>query len=427
MANGSACRSLSAVGSFIGQTESYTCQANRRSSLAFAFHSKNLQAVSSGRYSEANAATLLPSLNSSFNGISSIALHATQRPCTPASQARQRGGAVTASASRKVLLVNTHAGGHAVIGFWLAKQLQEDGHKVTFFIAGDESSDKNKKEPFTKLEELRSAGVKVVWGSPAKVGGAVEGSFDTVIDNNGKDLESVQPVAEWALSNGASQFLFVSSAGIYKNTEEPPHVEGDPVKADAGHVQVEKYLNEAGFSSGAAFFRPQYITGKYNNKDCEEWFFDRIARDRAVPIPGSGMQITNITPVTDLAAILAAAVNQPEKAAGQVFNLVGDRGVTFDGLVRLAAKAAGKDPKEVKIVHYDPKKADVDVKKAFPFRNVHFYAEPRAAKKLLGVTPQAQLLDVLTARYQDYVASGRNKKDLKDKLALDDKILKSVK
>jgi hypothetical protein len=39
-------------------------------------------------------------------------------------------------------------------------------------------------------------------------------------------------------------------------------------------------------------------------------------------------------------------------------------------LVRLAAKAAGKDPKEVKIVHYDPKKADVDVKKAFPFRNV---------------------------------------------------------
>lgn len=57
----------------------------------------------------------------------------------------------------------------------------------------------------------------------------------------------------------------------------------------------------------------------------------------------------------------------------------------------------------------------------------HFYAEPRAAKKLLGVTPQAPLLDVLTARYQDYVASGRHKKDLKDKLALDDKILKSAK
>lgn len=35
-----------------------------------------------------------------------------------------------------------------------------------------------------------------------------------------------RPVADWARNNGASQFLFVSSAGIYKNTEEPPHVEG---------------------------------------------------------------------------------------------------------------------------------------------------------------------------------------------------------
>lgn len=56
-----------------------------------------------------------------------------------------------------------------------------------------------------------------------------------------------------------------------------------------------------------------------------------ISRGRAVPIPGSGLQVTNVSPVADLAAILAAAVNHPEKAAGQVFNLVGDRGVTFDG------------------------------------------------------------------------------------------------
>jgi hypothetical protein len=57
----------------------------------------------------------------------------------------------------------------------------------------------------------------------------------------------------------------------------------------------------------------------------------------------------------------------------------------------------------------------------------HFYAEPRAAKTLLGWAPKAQLLEVLKERYQDYVASGRDKKDLKDKFALDDKILKSVK
>lgn len=35
-----------------------------------------------------------------------------------------------------------------------------------------------------------------------------------------------RPVIDWAKGNGAQQFLFVSSAGIYKTTDEPPHVEG---------------------------------------------------------------------------------------------------------------------------------------------------------------------------------------------------------
>ena len=33
-------------------------------------------------------------------------------------------------------------------------------------------------------------------------------------------------MADWAKSSGVKQVLFISSAGIYKPTEEPPHVEG---------------------------------------------------------------------------------------------------------------------------------------------------------------------------------------------------------
>lgn len=47
----------------------------------------------------------------------------------------------------------------------------------------------------------------------------------------------------------------------------------DVVKADAGHVGVETYIAET-FESWASF-RPQYMIGSGNNKDCEEWFFDR--------------------------------------------------------------------------------------------------------------------------------------------------------
>jgi hypothetical protein len=51
------------------------------------------------------------------------------------------------------------------------------------------------------------------------------------------------------------------------------HLQQDIVKADAGHVGVEKYIAEV--FGVWAIFRPQYMIGSGNNKDCEEWFFDR--------------------------------------------------------------------------------------------------------------------------------------------------------
>lgn len=47
----------------------------------------------------------------------------------------------------------------------------------------------------------------------------------------------------------------------------------DVIKADAGHVGVEKDISEI-FDNWTSF-RPQYMIGSGNNKDCEEWFFDR--------------------------------------------------------------------------------------------------------------------------------------------------------
>ncbi|XP_074302157.1 chloroplast stem-loop binding protein of 41 kDa a, chloroplastic-like [Silene latifolia] len=322
---------------------------------------------------------------------------------------------------KKVLIVNTSSGGHAVIGFYFAKELLGSGHEVTVFTVGDESSDKMKKPPFNRFSEITSAGGKTIWGNPAEVGKVVgEESFDVVLDNNGKDLETVRPVVDWAKSSGVEQFLFISSAGIYKPTDEPPHVEGDVVKADASHVAVEEYISQT-FSSWASF-RPQYMTGSGNNKDCEEWFFDRIVRDRPIPIPGSGMQLTNISHVKDLSSMLTLAVENPASASGNIFNCVSDRAVTLDGMAKLCAQAAGLP---VKIVHYDPKAIGIDAKKAFPFRNMHFYAEPRAAKEILGWKSSTYLPDDLKERYEEYVKIGRDKKDIK--FELDDKILDALK
>ncbi|BBH10300.1 chloroplast stem-loop binding protein of 41 kDa, partial [Prunus dulcis] len=323
----------------------------------------------------------------------------------------------SAGEKKKVLIVNTNGGGHAVIGFYFAKELLGSGHQVTILTVGEESSDKMKKPPFSRF----SCWGKTVWGEPADIGKIMEGTaFDVVLENNGKDLDTVRPVADWAKSSGVKQFLYISSAGIYKPTEEPPHVEGDVVKADASHVAVEKYIAEI-FGSWA-IFRPQYMLGSGNNKDCEEWFFDRILRDRPVPIPGSGLQLTNISHVRDLSSMLTLAVENPDAASSNIFNCVSDRAVTLDGLAKLCAQVAGRP---VNIVHYDPKAAGIDAKKAFPFRNMHFYAEPRAAKEVLGWKSTTNLTEDLKERFEEYLKIGRDKKTIK--FELDDKIIESLK
>jgi hypothetical protein len=117
-----------------------------------------------------------------------------------------------------------------------------------------------KKAPFAYFDELRAAGVTTAWGEPSALSAALPGAkFDVVIDNNGKDMDAVGPVIAHAAAAGASQFLFVSSAGVYKVTEQPPHVEGDAVKADAGHILVEQALAASGMAWSS--FRPQYLTG----------------------------------------------------------------------------------------------------------------------------------------------------------------------
>lgn len=55
----------------------------------------------------------------------------------------------------------------------------------------------------------------------------------------------------------------------------------------------------------------------------------------------------------------------------------------------------------------------------------HFYAEPRAAKAILGWEGTTNLPKDLKERFEEYVKIGRDKKEMK--FELDDKILESLK
>ena len=193
------------------------------------------------------------------------------------------------------------------------------------------------------------------------------------------------------------------------------------MKESAGHAKVEAMLKTKPFKMSS--FRPQYFTGYGNNKDCEEWFFDRLVRGRPVPVPGSGDQLSVVAHAEDVATMMAAAVGN-DKAAGQIFNAVTNRAVTLNGMVEICAKAAGVDPQHRELRPEDLPEG-VEVKKAFPFRPIHFYSYPAKALEVLDWKPKHDLASDMAERFAFYKASGRADKEMA--FELDDKILASAK
>jgi len=302
-------------------------------------------------------------------------------------------------------------GGTRFIGVYLTKLLVSQGHEVVLFNRG------NRPAPVESVQTIHGDRKDA-----AQLKAALSGeSFDAVFDNNGRELSDTQPLVE--LFGGQVQhFVYVSSAGVYLKSDEMPHVEGDAVDPNSRHkgkFATEEYLaaQNVPFTS----VRPVYIYGPQNYNDVEAWFFDRIVRDRPLPIPGSGMALTQMGHVADLAAAMAAVLGN-EKAIGQIYNISGDKAVSFDGLARACAIAAGKDPASLQLVHYDPKAFDFGKQKAFPMRVQHFFTDIHKAKTELDWAPQFDLVSGLKDSFtHDFMASGRNQADAD--LSLDEQIL----
>lgn len=77
-------------------------------------------------------------------------------------------------------------------------------------------------------------------------------------------------------------------------------------------MAVEQYLASEGLPF--TIFQPLYIYGPHTGKDCEQWFIDRVIRDRPVPIPAPGMQLVTLTHVEDVASMIAAVRSESYQA-----------------------------------------------------------------------------------------------------------------
>ncbi len=305
-------------------------------------------------------------------------------------------------------------GGTRFIGVYLTKILVNQGHEVVLFNRG------NHPAPVAGITQIHGDRT-----SPEQLKEKLSSEhFDAVFDNNGRELSDTQPLAE-IFKNRVQHFIYMSSAGVYLKSDQMPHIEGDPVDPKSRHKgkhETEAYLADQGLPWTA--IRPTYIYGPQNYNDLEAWFFDRIVRDRPIPIPGNGLHFTQLGHCQDLARAMAAVLGQ-QQAVGQIYNISGDRFITFDGLARACSAAAGKSADSLQIVHYDPKKFDFGKRKGFPMRLQHFFASVNKAINELNWQPEFDLISGLKDSFQnDYLISGRDKAEAN--FSVDDEILKTL-
>ncbi|KAG2620481.1 chloroplast stem-loop binding protein of 41 kDa b, chloroplastic-like isoform X1 [Panicum virgatum] len=374
----------------------------------------------------------LPSPISDFSGAAvSVSAQKSRRSWQPRGARVQ----VSAAADSKNILV---MGGTRFIGVFLSRLLVKEGHQVTLFTRGKApitqqlpgESDAEYAEFSSKIQHLKGDRMDFEF---VKASLAAKG-YDVVYDINGREAAEVEPIID-ALPD-LEQYIYCSSAGVYLKSDLLPHCEvwpdprhkqwrhenghtheqgalshspwvslvygRPPLQADAvdpksrhkGKLETESLLTARGVNWTS--IRPVYIYGPHNYNPVEEWFFHRLKAGRPIPIPGAGNQITQLGHVKDLAAAFNLVLGNP-KASQQIFNISGAKYVTFDGLARACAKAGGFP--EPELVHYNPKEFDFGKKKAFPFRDQHFFASIEKATRELGWTPEFDLVEGLTDSY----------------------------
>jgi nucleoside-diphosphate-sugar epimerase len=334
-------------------------------------------------------------------------------------------------AAAKVLII----GGTRFSGASLWKELHNRGCYVTVYNRG-----KTAPKPVTGHEsqadfEERLTAATFLKGDrtdPVALQKLIDpNAYEYVYDMNAREVSDVEPLASLFVgSKTLKQYVLMSSAGVYLKSEEMPHLERDAVDPSSRHkgkLDSENYLRSLKIVPWCSF-RPTYICGPCNYTPVERYFFERVDQDRPVCIPGHGQHLTGLGHVKDLAVAMANVIGRTSRTTGNVYNVQNTQAITFDGVVKAAAKVMGKEG-SCEIVHYNPKDFTFpEDAKAFPMRPQHFFCGIHQAMQDLDWKPEYDTVEaIMKDAYENDFVHVKAAGGLKGDFVCDDIILAKVK
>lgn len=189
-----------------------------------------------------------------------------------------------------------------------------------------------------------------------------------------------------AVNHGVKCFVFTSSIAVYGAGQSPMTEDMVPSPEDPygiAKLAVEQDLRASHemFGLNYVIFRPHNVYGERQNigdryRNVVGIFMNQLLKGEPMTIFGDGTQQRAFTHISDVAPLIATAVNHPA-AMNQVFNVGADVPYTVNGLAEMTANAMSKP---YSVVHLPPRN---EVKIAFSDHN--------KAERVFGTRKKMQL------------------------------------
>ena len=273
-------------------------------------------------------------------------------------------------------------GGTRFVGKSLVGKLLNQDYNIDIFTRGNKShpestnlikGDRNDIESILKIKNKK---------------------YDVIYDISGRELEQTKLLIQ-NVADSFQRYIYVSSAGVYKENYELPLSEESPLDYQSRHkgkFETENWLIEqkVPFTS----FRPTYIYGPGNYNNIENWFFERLFHLKNIPIPGDGSLITQLGHVSDLSDVMIKCLNF-EKSKNNIYNCSGEKGVTIKGLIYTCAEVCNLNKNDISLNKFNFEKLDPKSRKGFPLRLNHYQTDISKIKRDLNWQPKFDLLSGL--------------------------------